>query len=273
MSTPATTQSPLLRLPRELRDQIYTYTFLEYRFFSDFPPSWSDVDTSDKNALFRALPGVCQASRQLFDEATPVFLARDMQSWNTSTSKQLLNLYSQFPEDTATKGIQRFSIHNWTEQGTAVQLNLISKFTNLQFLHAIFSFPSIVDGVPLERFNYPNEQGIWLDTGLHYDPPPGRSIEEEKAVLKDDLEAFITRYSLDRIVEMPGLNSMQFIFATNDRGENAIGGNKEYRHRLCNPLWRWATQKMVEKWGEEIGRRAVTTTLPEDYERVNMMGS
>jgi hypothetical protein len=71
---------------------------------------------------------------------------------------------------------------------------------------------------------------------------------------------------------MPWLKAMQFRFAVNERGENMIGGNKEYRHRLCNPLWRWATQKMVGKWEEEIGRDAITTTLPEDYERVNMMG-
>jgi glucuronate isomerase len=40
---------------------------------------------------------------------------------------------------------------------------------------------------------------------------------------------------------------------------------------LGNPLWRWATKKMEEKWGvSDTGDRLVTTTLPEDYEHVNM---
>jgi hypothetical protein len=48
-----------------------------------------------------------------------------------------------------------------------------------------------------------------------------------------------------------------------------------YRHRLCNPLWRWATQRMLEKWidgdnKEEIEERYVSTCLPEDYERINL---
>ncbi|KAH7077166.1 hypothetical protein FB567DRAFT_608125 [Paraphoma chrysanthemicola] len=264
MSNSVTIQSPLLQLPRELRDRIYSYIFSGYIPFLE---KCGVVDTSDENAIFHELPGLCQANRQLFHEATPLFLARSTDSWNTTTSKQLLKLYSHFAGDAATKGVTDISIYNWTEQGTAVQLDLISKFTNLQFLDVVFSFPSIVDGVPMERFNYTNEQGIWWETGLNYIPSPGRSIEEEKAAMSKDLDAFITRYGLDRIIDMPKLNSMQFQFAMNDGGENVTGGNIYYRHRLCNPLWRWAMKKLSEKWGDdEFG---VTTTLPEDYDGVN----
>lgn len=177
MSSSVTSQSPLLRIPRELRDAIFAYVFEE---LSWFPKDWGSVDISDKNALYRELPGLCQANRQLFHEATPIFLARNMASQNTQTSKLLLDLYSHFPGDAATKGVRQFSIRNWTEEGTAVQLELISKFTNLQYLSATFSFPSIVDGTPMERFNYPNEQGLWWDTGLHYEPQHDRSVEQEK---------------------------------------------------------------------------------------------
>jgi hypothetical protein len=75
-------------------------------------------------------------------------------------SKQLLELYSHFPGDAATKGVGDFSIRNWTEEGTAVQLELISKFTNLRFLEIVFSFPSSVDGVPIDKFSYPLEQTL-----------------------------------------------------------------------------------------------------------------
>jgi hypothetical protein len=109
-----------------------------------------------------------------------------MHSWNASTSKQLLDLYSQFLGDIATKGIRQFPMYNWTEQGIAIQLELISQFSDLEFLDAIFTFPSIVNGEPMERFKYPNEQYLWCYTSLHYVPPPSRSVDEEKAVLKDD---------------------------------------------------------------------------------------
>ncbi|KAF2826312.1 hypothetical protein CC86DRAFT_370350 [Ophiobolus disseminans] len=227
---------------------------------------------ADKNALVRELPGLCQANRQLFYEATPIFLARNITSWNTPTSKQFLNLFAYFPGDAATKGVGQFSMNNWTEEGTAVQTELISKFTNLKFLNVIFSFPSIVDGVPMEKFDYSNEQALWWNTGLHYDPEQDRSVEEEKAFLAKDLETFVAKFGLDRIIEMPKLNGLQFRFYVRSGGENVIGGGEPYRHRLCNPLWRWATQKLAEKWGVDVDNEEfhVTTTMPEDYDHVNM---
>jgi hypothetical protein len=70
---------------------------------------------------------------------------------------------------------------------------------------------------------------------------------------------------------MPKLKGMQIRFAANNGGENVVGGNIPYRHRLWIPLWRWTTKKMMEKWGGE--NFSITTTQPEDYENVNMMGS
>lgn len=274
MSDSAVRQLHLLCLPRELRDQIYTYAF---EGFSHFPKSWDKVNNTDNNALFHELPGLCQANRQLFSEATPIFLARPIYSWNTQTSQHLLNLYSHFPGDEVTKGVQEFSIYDWTETGTAIQLELILGFTNLEFLDIVFGFPGI-DGEPMDKYDYPNEQNLWYDTGLHYSPPEGRSVEEEKAKLADDLQVFITNYGLDRIITMPKLDSLQFQFGVSDDSEIVHSRGELYRHRLCNPLWRWATQKMIEKWGK--GDRGdgrdqvyVTKNLAEDYEHVNMMGS
>jgi hypothetical protein len=103
MSTLVTTQFLLLRLPRELRDRIFSRSFLEIEVFSE---SWSTIDTSEKNALFQEPRGLCQANRQRFREATPVLLAHNMASWNTLTSTELINLYSRFPDDAMTKGIR-----------------------------------------------------------------------------------------------------------------------------------------------------------------------
>ena len=267
MSDSITLQSPLLRLPRELRDHIYVYAF---KGFGLFPKSWDNVDNSDENALFHELPGICRANRQLFREATPIFLARDIYSWNTRTSQHLLNLFSQFPGDEATKGIEEFSIYNWTDQGTQIQLGLILKFQNLCFLDVFFSFLGIVDGEPMDKYNYRNEQSLWYDTGLHYEPHEGRSVDEEKKIVAKDTQAFVTEYGLDHIIKLPKLEGLQFQFVASDGGETARGSGETYRHRLCNPLWKWATEKMKEKWGRD--EMFVTTALTEDYENVNMMG-
>jgi hypothetical protein len=265
-------QSPLLRLSRELRDTIFTYAFCGY---GQFPQSWGEVDLSDQNALFYELPGVCQASRQLLYEATPIFLKSCwIESWNISTSRNFLEFCSQSPYNEATKDVNEVSLWNWTKNSTAVQLALISKFTNLSTLEITFSFPSTIDGIPMKEFDYTNEQNLWRKTGLHYEPPKSRSIEEEKAILGQDLEAFITTHGLDRIIEMPNLNWIEFQFAVNDGDEATTIYNELYRHRLCNPLWRWATKKMKEKWGVDDAERGrgqfcVLTNLDEDYENTN----
>lgn len=74
---------------------------------------------------------------------------------------------------------------------------------------------------------------------------------------------------------MPKLNGVQFRFVARSADENAIGGGKPYRHRLCNPLWRWAQKNVVEKWGMEdmeygMEELYVSTTMSEDYDQVNM---
>jgi hypothetical protein len=139
--------------------------------------NWSKIDTSKKSTLSGQLPGVFQITRQLFHEATLIFLnSCYVESWNTQTSQTLLNLYFQFSDNEATKDVKLISIYDWKEEGTAVQLQLISKFTNLESLKMSFSFLSIIDGTLMNKYNYPNEQVFWRETGLHYEPPQNRSI-------------------------------------------------------------------------------------------------
>jgi hypothetical protein len=200
MSLSVSPSSPLLRLPRELRDQIYTYAFDDSEFFLK---NRAAITTPSKIALFHDLPALCQAIRQLFNEATPIFLAQNLFSWNTQESKQVLDLYSHLPKDAASERVKHISIHNWTEQGTSTHLELISKFTQLESVKLIFSFPSIEDGVRMERLDYTSEQECYLENGLHYDLPEGRSLEQEKASLVQDVETFVAKYGLDRIIDLP----------------------------------------------------------------------
>lgn len=265
MSDQVALHPPLLRLPRELRNSVFTHAFPP---ISRFPDNWSGVDTSKNYALFGQLPGVCRVSRQLLQEATPTFLnGCYIYSWNTETIKHLLEFYSHFRDDEVTKCAKEFGIFEWTEEGTSVQLELTTKFTNLESLEITFSFPGIVDGTPMDEFDYANEQYYWQEAGLHYAPPEDRSVEEKKAILARDVEAFVTAYGLDRIIEMPKLKNLTF---------QTDGSGELYRHRLCNPLWRWATRKMKGKWGVDEsddgeGIYYVSTFEAEDYDRI--MGS
>jgi hypothetical protein len=45
---------------------------------------------------------------------------------------------------------------------------------------------------------------------------------------------------------MPKLNDLLFQFRA-DEADETINGGALYRHRLYNPLWRWATEKMKDK--------------------------
>jgi len=65
------------------------------------------------------------------------------------------------------------------------------------------------------------------------------------------MQAFIAKFGLDRIVAMPKLEQLQFQFATDER--------QVLRHRLCNPLWRWAMGVMKQNWG--TGEVFVSTNI------------
>lgn len=282
MTTSNAQQSTIFRLPREIRDHISILAFQGFGLF----PNYQKVKVSDKDAIFHELPGLCRVNRQLFRDTTPLFLRNciSITTQDANTSQQLLNLYSHFAGEDATKGTEELTVRSWTESSTAVHLDLVSKLPNLDSINIVYAFASVNDGVPLSEFNYAYEQELWFDTGLHYPPSDGRSFEEEKRVLSNDVQFFIARFRLDDILALPKLKSLQFQFYAKSQasrvyniGDERFIKNKSgyYRHRLCNPLWRWATQRMLEKWSdrdnkEEIEERYVSTYLPEDYERINV---
>jgi hypothetical protein len=282
MTTSNTQQSTLFRLPREIRDCI---SILAFQGFGPFP-NYEKINASEKCAIFHELPGLCRVNRQMFRETTPLFLRNriSITTQDAHTSQQLLDLYSHFSGEEATKGTEELTIRNWSESSTAVHLDLVLKLSNLDSINIVYAFANVNDGVPLSEFNYTYEQELWLDTGLHYAPLDGRSIEEEKRILSNDVQIFIAKFRLDDVLTLPMLKSLQFRFYAKSLASRAYTVGDEgivkkksgyYRHRLCNPLWRWATQRMLEKWGdgdnnEEIEKRYVWTCLPEYYERVNV---
>ncbi|OAK93427.1 hypothetical protein IQ06DRAFT_95487 [Phaeosphaeriaceae sp. SRC1lsM3a] len=235
--------SPLHRLPRELRDRIYVLAFEPVDWF---PKDWTKIETSANLPLFHELPALCQVNRIIFHEATPVFL--------------------RFYLSIITRNAR---------ENMSVHFDLISNFPNLDSLQITYNFPKIVDGVPLRLFDFAYEQELWLDTGLHYDPPDGRSAAEEKIQLEKDVQAFVVKLGLDCIINLPKLRHLHFEFYAVEHEKTSQRKNGFFRHRLCNPMWRWARERMIEKWGydpekDKREQEYVSTGLPEDYNTDNV---
>jgi hypothetical protein len=88
MPYPATSQSPLLCLPHELRDQIHTNAF---EGFGVFPKCWNKVNDSNKSMSGQP-PTLSRSPANVSSQ-----LHKFINSLNTQTSQHLLNLYSNFP--------------------------------------------------------------------------------------------------------------------------------------------------------------------------------
>jgi hypothetical protein len=264
-----TAQSPLYRLPSELRDRIYVLAFEPVEWF---PKDWSKVETSDDLPLVHELPALCRVNRMLFHEATPVFLGfylaiitRDAQS-----SQHLIDLYF-YLDSNAAERTKHLTIMEWTAENMSVHFDLISKFPNLSDLKIIYNFPRIVDGVPLDKFDFAYEQELWLENCSHYDPPDSRSIDEEKVQLRRDVQALVVDLGLDRIINLPKLRRLHFEVYAVEHEQTSQRKSGFFRHRLCNPLWRWARERSIENWEydperDEFEQRYVLTGLPGDYD-------
>lgn len=258
MSRTTPVLSPLLRLPRELRDQIFSYLFKEG---DEVFPAWPS-HVKHNRTLYNALPSICRGSKQLFLKATPFFLnAATINSDDAETSKRLITFLEEFPEEAGFKAITDFNLYEWTEDAVTLQLSLISRFTELEAISLVFAMKGLSDGWSEEDHDYNLEQDLWYKNKIHYRPRDGRSVEEEKQKLAEDTQAFIDNYGFDRILALPKLRIVQFQFYDLESG-------KFYRHRLCNPLWRWAEGVMAEKLGtvEDLGH--VSTDFSEDYDRI-----
>ncbi|CAO2654973.1 Nn.00g117060.m01.CDS01 [Neocucurbitaria sp. VM-36] len=278
---------PFLRIPRELRDQIYTYVFetapinwlvphVDEHFPKriSFPDSWTKRHSHDSGVIFHAFPALCCTSRQMFLESTPHFLTNaDVFTLNTQSSKILYDWLTQFPDHEGFKAVKDFACYQWDAfdlEATQVQIDLLTRLTNVQALYLTFTFPSIVDGIAESEYDWEAEQHVYIDTGLLYPPkkyytatpeiwdanpqhplnkypPPKEYIARETEALEQKLEQFIAAHRLQVLFDLPKLESLSLEFATDEQGS--------YRHKLCNPLYKW-----FEKEWEQRGRNVLITT-------------
>lgn len=239
-----------------------------------FPDSWTKRHGHDSSVMFHAFPALCCTSRQIFLESTPHFLTMaEFFTSNTQSSKLLYDWLSQFPNREGFKAVKDFACYQWDafgQEATQVQIDLLTRLTNVDTLQLTFTFPSIVHGIVESEYDWETEQHVYIDTGLLYPPtkyytatpeiwdahsqhplkkypPPHEYIAREKEALRQKLEEFIAAHRLKVLFDLPKLESLSFDFATDGQGN--------YRHNLGNPLYNW-----FEKEWEQRGRNVLIMT-------------
>ncbi|KAF2726548.1 hypothetical protein EJ04DRAFT_179287 [Polyplosphaeria fusca] len=126
-------QNTLLRLPRELRDHVYSFAIPHVVF----EISWDlNITRLRKNHV----PGICKASRQMRDEAWPIFLQNTV--WrlpHVTCSRPMSQLLYSFP-----RGEGFLNIRCLILQGLSVlNTNLVKYCKRLQTLVLVLDGPEI----------------------------------------------------------------------------------------------------------------------------------
>lgn len=282
--------SPFFRLPRELRDQIYTYVFetapmewlvphteehFPYRI--SFPDAWTKRYGHNTETISHAFPALCCASRQLFYESVPRFLTRvEVFTFNTETTKKILDWLAQFENDEAFKAIKEYMCYEWTvfdSEAIDLQFNLVSRMINLETLYLQFTFPELKNCVEEDEYDWTDESYNYSDTGIAYSPrlfyifsPDRQDADQaekkwpvteqdyarEKLVLQEMLDEFIKVHRLDVVLKLSKLEFLELHFD--------VVGKGQVRHNLSRPLYMWFKQM----WAERERNVEVLTGFSED---------
>lgn len=266
-----------LRLPRELRDQIYKHVFetapIEWLVpkykeqFSkpiSFPRGWTRSYGHDSTQFFHPFPALCCVSHQLFRESVPVFLTRvETFTFNTETCQRLLDWLAQFPDDAAFKAIKGHSSFEWNvfdSTSTSLHKSLLTRMSNLESLVLTFTFSDLAHSCKTEDHDWEEEQNLLSDFGipypfdLYYTPDVGNPDTEarkldwpgdhemfknERRLLQEKLQEFVQAHRLEVVLDLAKLECLELQFDVKADGD--------VRHNLCRPLYLWFTKMWKEK--------------------------
>jgi hypothetical protein len=183
-------QSPLLRLPRELRDAIFRYTFDEFDLERLDINLNHDVEERKVTPPIESLPPICVVSKQLYDETTPYFLTRIMPiSLNVATSCWLRKWLATF--ELGYRSIHQLSFRNFHGPEQIKGYELIVLCPNLRYLFVMIG----------------NE---------HSDPGtvPSLAISSlsSSANAYESLDNIVLMHKLSQLVETPELQVLEFGF-------------------------------------------------------------
>jgi len=127
--------SPLLRLPRELRDHVIKYVFCDFdQERLDFNRH-HDVHERNVTPPLKSLPPICALSQQLYEETTPYFLTLITPiSFNVATSCWLRKWLPTLSSGLGYRSIRRLAFRNFHGPEQHKGYELIAKCPNLHHL-------------------------------------------------------------------------------------------------------------------------------------------
>jgi hypothetical protein len=184
--------SPLLRLPRELRDEIYKYTFEVYNQERLCLSPHHHVQERAVTPPIRALPPICSVSHQLYIESTPHFLVRVAPSSpNVATTCWMRKWLATFPSELGYRSIQQLAFRNFHGPEQIKGYELIALCPKLRYLDIMlgdeFSNPGTIPSLAISS----------LSSSVN---------------AYESLDNIIVIHQLHRLVEIPNLELLEFGF-------------------------------------------------------------
>jgi hypothetical protein len=184
--------SPLLRLPRELRDEIIRYIFDDYNQERLQFDQHHNVLERVVTPPIRALPPICSVSQQLYLETTPYFLTRVTPiARNLATACWIRKWLATFPSEVGYRSIQQLAFRNFHGPEQIKGYELIALCPNLRYLNIMF--------------------------GDEYSDPgtvPSLAISSLSSHVNayESLDNIIIIHQLHRLLEIPNLEVLEFGF-------------------------------------------------------------
>jgi hypothetical protein len=128
--------SPLLRLPRELRDEIIKYIFNNFDQERLHFGRYHNVQERTVTPPINALPPICSTSQQLYDETTPYFISRvTPQSSSVATTCWLRRWLTTIPLELGYRSIHHLAFRNFHGPEQIKGFELIALCPNLRHLN------------------------------------------------------------------------------------------------------------------------------------------
>jgi hypothetical protein len=184
--------SPLLRLPRELRDEIIRYTFDGYDQERLHVSRHHFVLEQVVTPPIGALPPISTVSQQLYLQATPYFLTLVTPiSTNYATTCWIRKWLATFPSDLGYRSIQQLAFRNFHGPGQARGYELIALCPRLRHLSIMFG-------------DEHSDSGTILSLSIR--------SHSSSVNANESLDNIILIHQIHRILEIPNLELLEFGF-------------------------------------------------------------
>ncbi|KAH7069085.1 hypothetical protein BKA63DRAFT_100932 [Paraphoma chrysanthemicola] len=187
-----TMASPLLSLPRELRDEIFRYVLDDYTEARLNFKRRHNVAERNINVPIKALPAICGTSRQLYYETTPYLLNRVvLVSHDVATTCWLRRWLATFPDGLGYRAVRELSFRNFHGPEQNKGYELMALCPNLRYLHLMlgdeFADPGTIPSLAIKSLS-------------------------RSANVYETLDNIILMHQLLRLTDIPRLELLEFGF-------------------------------------------------------------